>query len=144
MIDFNLYDAQGNLFKLCDNVPLVLYFYPKDSTKGCTIEAIDFSNNITNFYKLGYKVIGISKDDDKAHKKFINNNNLKINLLSDTNNDVCNLFNVIKEKNMYGRKYLGIERSTFIINNKCEIIKEWRNVKVPNHVKEVLKFLQSL
>lgn len=144
MIDFNLYDAQENIFNLSDNLPIVLYFYPKDSTPGCTIEAIDFSKNINIFSNLGYKIVGISRDSSKSHQKFIADNNLKIQLLSDTQENVCKLFNVIKEKNMYGKKYLTIERSTFIINTQGKIIKEWRNVKVTNHINEVLIFLQSL
>ena len=123
---------------------LVLYFYPKDNTPGCTQEGIDFSDNYKKFVSLNTKIFGISRDNLKTHNNFKNKFKYKFDLLSDENEYLCNYFDVIKEKNMYGKKYMGIERSTFIINPKGKLIKEWRKVKVKNHVKEVLDYIKEL
>lgn len=123
---------------------LVLYFYPKDNTPGCTQEGIDFSDNYRKFKNLNTEVFGISRDSIKSHNNFKNKFKYKFDLISDEKEDLCNLFDVIKEKNMYGKKYMGIERSTFIIDQKGILIKEWRKVKVKDHVKEVLKFIKEL
>ena len=123
---------------------LVIYFYPKDNTPGCTQEGLDFSDNYKKFKNINTKVFGVSRDSIKSHINFINKFKYKFDLISDENEHLCNLFNVIKEKNMYGKKYMGIERSTFIIDPKGILIKEWRKVKVKDHAKEVLEFIKKL
>ncbi len=122
---------------------LVLFFYPKDDTPGCTIEANDFTYLHMDFLKLDTQVVGLSKDSLESHLKFKDKYNLSINLISDTNEEICKTFNVIKEKNMYGKKYLGIERSTFFISKKGILKKEWRKVSVKNHAKEVFDFVKQ-
>tara|TARA_B100000029_G_scaffold427926_1_gene437552 strand:- start:1281 stop:1754 length:474 start_codon:yes stop_codon:yes gene_type:complete len=122
----------------------ILYFYPKDNTPGCTTEAKDFSAKIEEFNKLKTKVIGISKDSIKTHKKFINKQGLKILLASDEEGKVLEKFGVWVEKNMYGRKYMGIQRSTFLIDEKLKIIFVWEKVKVKGHVDEVLEKIKEL
>ena len=124
--------------------PIVLFFYPRDNTSGCTREAKDFTENLNQFDSTNVSVIGISKDSVESHKKFINKQNLAISLLSDKNGKVCEDFGVWKEKSMYGKTYMGIERSTFIINGEGLIVKEWRKVKVAGHVKEVLEEIKHL
>lgn len=138
---FSLPDAQGQEFNATDHLPLVLYFYPKDSTPGCTTEAEEFNTLLPQFLQLGYTVVGISRDSAKSHQKFINKLNLQFNLLCDVNETVCRQFDVIKEKNMYGKKVLGIERSTFILNHNGHIIHEWRKVRAAGHAQQVLNTL---
>ena len=133
--EFILKDFQDRL--------LVLYFYPKDNTPGCTQEGIDFSNNYRKFKNLNTEIIGISKDDIKSHENFKKKYKYKFDLISDEEEKICKMFDVIKEKNMYGKKYMGIERSTFIIDKKGKLLKEWRKVKVKGHVEEVLKFIKD-
>ncbi len=123
---------------------LVLFFYPKNNTPGCTQEGIDFSSNFYKFKKLNTIIFGISKDDIKSHINFKNKNKYKFELISDSDEKICNTFNVIKEKNIYGKKYMGIERSTFIISPKGVLLKEWRKVKIKNHVEEVLSYIKSI
>jgi len=122
----------------------ILYFYPKDNTPGCTTEAKDFSAKIEEFNKLKTKVIGISKDSIKTHKKFINKQGLKILLASDEEGKILEKFGVWVEKNMYGRKYMGIQRSTFLVDEKLKIIFVWEKVKVKGHVDEVLEKIKEL
>jgi peroxiredoxin Q/BCP len=117
----------------------VLYFYPKDNTAGCTQEATDFSTHLKKFEKLGCKVIGLSRDSIKSHHKFIDKIAINHPLISDEDETLCNYFETLKEKSMYGRKYMGIERSTFLIDPEGNIAHSWRKVKVPGHVEEVLK-----
>ena len=124
--------------------PIVLFFYPRDNTSGCTREAKDFTENLNQFDSTNVSVIGISKDSVESHKKFINKQNLAISLLSDENGKVCEDFGVWKEKSMYGKTYMGIERSTFIINGEGLIVREWRKVKVAGHVNEVLNEIKNL
>lgn len=138
---FSLPDAQGQEFNAADHLPLVLYFYPKDSTPGCTTEAEEFNALLPQFLQLDYTVVGISRDSAKSHQKFINKLNLQFNLLCDVNETVCRQFDVIKEKNMYGKKVLGIERSTFILNHNGHIIHEWRKVRAAGHAQQVLNTL---
>ena len=138
---FSLPDAQGQEFNATDHLPLVLYFYPKDSTPGCTTEAEEFNALLPQFLQLGYTVVGISRDSAKSHQKFINKLNLQFNLLCDINETVCRQFDVIKEKNMYGKKVMGIERSTFILNHNGHIIHEWRKVRAAGHAQQVLNTL---
>lgn len=127
---------------LKDNTSIV-YFYPKDDTPGCTTEAIEFSNYFEKLKRLGVKIIGVSKDSIEKHKKFKNKYNIKFDLASD-DGTLCNLFNVWVEKSMYGKKYMGIERSTFVIDKDLKIIGIWRKVKVKGHVEEVYNFIENL
>ncbi len=122
---------------------LIIYFYPKDDTPGCTVEAIEFSKSKNKFSELNTKIYGISKDSIEKHKKFINKHSLTIELISD-DVSICEKFGVWVEKSMYGKKYMGIERATFIFDANLKLIKIWRNVKVKGHVEEVLNFVKSL
>ena len=122
---------------------LVIYFYPKDSTPGCTNEGIDFSTKLPEFKAKNCEVFGISRDSLKSHENFKKKYNFDFELLSDPDETACNIFDVIKMKNMYGKQVRGIERSTFVIDEDGQIIKEWRGVKVNGHVDEVLEFLSS-
>ena len=122
---------------------VVLYFYPKDDTPGCTIEAQDFSKKNAEFEKLEAVILGISKDNVASHCKFIDKYKLSVSLLADENGEVCKLFDVIKEKSMFGKKYFGIDRSTFLIDKMGRIIDSWSSVKVKGHVDEVLKNLEK-
>ena len=124
--------------------PIVLFFYPRDNTSGCTKEAKDFTENLNLFNEAKVNVFGISKDSIESHEKFIKKQNLAISLLSDKNGTVCEDFGVWKEKSMYGKTYMGIERSTFIIDGNGLVTKEWRKVKVPGHVNEVLQAIEIL
>ena len=124
--------------------PYIVYFYPKDDTPGCTIEAIDFSSNMKFFNQNNITIIGISKDTVEKHEKFISKHDLKIILGSDINGEVCDKYGVWVEKSMYDRKYMGIERSTFLIDSKNNIFKIWKKVKVKGHVEEVIKFSQDM
>lgn len=123
---------------------LILYFYPKDATPGCTQEGRDFRDHFEEFKRLNTKIFGISRDSLSSHDKFKQKENFPFELISDTSEDLCQKFQVIKEKNMYGKKVWGIERSTFIINPQGEIAHEWRKVKVPGHVDIVFQTLQEL
>jgi len=134
-VDFNLKDQlKGNT---------ILFFYPKDNTPGCTQEGIDFSEHLRKFKIKNSQVFGISRDSLKSHNNFKEKFKFKFDLISDTDEKICNMFDVIKEKSMYGKKYMGVERSTFIINEKGILIKEWRKVKVKNHALEVLDFINE-
>lgn len=141
--DFALMGSDGKEHKLTDyrGKKVILYFYPKDNTPGCTTEACDFRDNINQINNLNAVVLGISKDNLSSHNKFIEKFNLPFVLLSDEDKVVCELYDVIKEKNMYGKKVLGIERSTFIIDENGKLIKEFRKVKVKGHIEEVLSNL---
>ena len=117
---------------------IVLYFYPRDSTPGCTTEGQDFRDSIAKFKRQNCVILGVSRDTIASHEKFKEKQKFPFDLLSDSEEELCNLFDVIKLKNMYGKKHLGIERSTFIINDKGVLKQEWRKVKVKGHVDEVL------
>tara|TARA_B100000242_G_scaffold292646_1_gene268532 strand:+ start:790 stop:1248 length:459 start_codon:yes stop_codon:yes gene_type:complete len=123
---------------------LVLYFYPKDKTSGCTLQSQDFRDYKNKFADKNCKIIGISRDSIKSHKSFTEKESLNFPLISDPDETMCNAYGVMKEKSMYGRKYMGIERSTFVIDPDGNLIKEWRGVKVPGHVEEVYKFICEL
>lgn len=123
---------------------IVLYFYPKDSTPGCTVEGHDFSKLHKKFNKAKAEVYGVSRDSMKSHCKFKDKQGYSIELISDEDEKLCNWFQVIKDKNMYGRIVRGIERSTFVLDENGKILKEWRGVKVPGHADEVLKFVEGL
>ena len=137
--------STGEEFRLSDfkGSTIVLYFYPKDHTPGCTQEGVDFSKLKTKFDKLGVKVFGVSRDTLASHQKFVEKQKFKIDLLSDVDEKVCGIFDVIKEKNMYGRKVIGIERSTFVIGPEGKVLREWRKVRVNGHAQEVLDFVSG-
>lgn len=122
---------------------LIVYFYPKDSTPGCTTQAIGFSCLKDQFDALNTTILGISRDSVKAHQNFTEKQNLTINLISDKEEILCNLFDVIKEKNMYGKQVMGIERSTFIFHNG-QLVKEYRKVKAAGHAEQVIEDLKAL
>jgi peroxiredoxin Q/BCP len=124
--------------------PLVLYFYPKDDTSGCTKQAIGFSERLKDFEKAGAAILGVSRDPVKKHDKFKDKHDLTITLGSDEEGAVTEAYGVWVEKSMYGRKYMGIERSTFLIDGKGKIARVWRKVKVPGHVDEVLDAVKAL
>ena len=144
--DFTLMGSDNQEHKLSQyrGKKVILYFYPRDNTPGCSTEACNFRDSNDVFINKNAIIIGISRDSLKSHTKFIEKFNLPFILLSDVNEEVCNLFNVIKEKNMYGKKVFGIERSTFIINEEGILVKEYRKVKVKDHVSTVLKDLELL
>lgn len=123
---------------------VVLYFYPKDSTPGCTLEGQDFRDNYAKFKRRDTVILGISRDSLKSHENFCAKQKFPFDLLSDADEKVCKLYDVIKEKNMYGRKVLGIERSTFLIDAKGVLFREWRKVSVKGHVAEVLDAVKAL
>ncbi len=123
--------------------PYILYFYPRDDTPGCTVEGQQFAELHQAFIKAGYMVFGVSRDTVKSHEKFKAKFQYPFDLLADTDEAVCKLFAVIKEKNMYGKKVFGIERSTFIMGKSGEIVREWRGVKVDGHAAEVLSVVKS-
>ncbi len=124
--------------------PVVLYFYPKDDTPGCTKQAIGFSELADDFAKAGAVVIGVSKDTAAKHDKFRDKHGLKVILASDADGDVCERYGVWVEKSMYGKTYLGIERATFLIGADGAVARVWRKVKVPGHVEEALEAVRAL
>jgi peroxiredoxin Q/BCP len=144
--DVILPNETGDIIDIKDFRPnmVVLFFYPRDNTSGCTREAKDFTENTELFNNLNINVFGISKDSIASHEKFIKKQNLTIPLLSDEAGSVCEDFGVWKEKSMYGKIYMGIERSTFIIDGFGSVTHEWRKVKVANHVAEVLETVKKL
>lgn len=141
---FTLPSSSGQDFVSQQHLPLIVYFYPKDSTPGCTTEGLDFNARLAAFRDLGYTIVGISRDSVKSHQNFCTKQGFQFELLSDADETVCRLFDVIKLKKLYGKEHLGIERSTFVLNQDAEIVKEWRKVKVANHAQEVLEFVQTL
>lgn len=124
--------------------PLILYFYPKDDTSGCTREAQDFTALAADFEEAGVKVVGVSKDPMKSHQKFIGKYDLAVPLASDEDGRISDAFGTWVQKSMYGRKYMGMERSTYLIGADGRILREWRKVKVPNHAREVLAAAREL
>lgn len=123
---------------------LVIYFYPKDNTPGCTTEGQNFRDHYKQFQKLNTEIYGVSRESIRSHQNFINKHEFPFDLISDPEEVMCNAFDVIKEKNMYGKKYMGIERSTFIFDDKGKLKHEIRKVKVKGHVEEVLELVSSL
>ena len=144
--DFTLPRDGGDSLTLSALQPgkAVLFFYPRDDTSGCTKEAIAFTGLAEEFAKIGVTVLGISKDSVASHDKFRDKHDLGVALLSDAEGDVCERYGVWKEKSMYGRKFMGIERSTFLIDGEGRIAKIWRKVKVPGHAEAVLEAAQGL
>ncbi|OUU61689.1 MAG: thioredoxin-dependent thiol peroxidase [Alphaproteobacteria bacterium TMED62] len=142
--NFILFDQNNKKIELNKlKFNLVLFFYPKDNTPGCTKEAISFSKYKQKINSLGYHIFGISKDSIKKHQGFIQKQDLSIDLLSDENEKTCEDYGVWVEKSMYGKKYLGIERTTFLINKKKIITKIWNKVKVTNHIEEVIQYIEE-
>lgn len=123
---------------------LVLYFYPKDSTPGCTTEGQEFRDSYKLFKKMNTEILGVSRESIKSHEKFKSNQSFPFELLSDPDEKVCKAFDVMKLKSMYGREYMGVDRSTFIVDSSGKIQKEWRGVKVKGHVQEVLEAVKEL
>ena len=143
---FLLKSDEGTKIDLADlkGKNVVLYFYPKDDTPGCTIEAQDFTKKIAEFEKLNCVVLGVSKDGVTSHCRFVEKYNLAFNLLADEGGEVCKAYDVLKQKSMFGKKYLGIDRSTFLIDRLGKIANIWRSVSVNGHVEEVLAALSEL
>ena len=123
---------------------VVLYFYPKDSTPGCTTEGQNFRDLYKQFKKENVVIFGLSRESLKSHENFKSNQSFPFDLISDPEEKICNQYDVIKEKSMYGRKYMGIERSTFLIDENGKLVQEWRKVKVTGHAQEVLDSVKSL
>jgi peroxiredoxin Q/BCP len=144
--DFTLPATGGKDISLSDfrGKNVVIYFYPKDSTPGCTTEGQDFRDSIKTFQRRKTVVLGISRDSIKSHENFKAKQDFPFDLLSDADEQACRLFDVIKEKNMYGRKVMGIERSTFLIDAEGILRREWRKVSVKGHVEEVLEAVKAL
>jgi len=144
--DFALPADNGETVRLAKlkGRPVVLYFYPKDDTSGCTVEAKDFTALADRFKAAGAQVIGVSPDSVASHQKFAKKHDLQVRLVADEDNSVATAYGVWVEKSMYGRKYMGVERSTFLIGNTGRIAKSWRKVKVPGHASEVLAAVEAL
>jgi len=144
--DFSLPCTGGTSFRLSEAKDkfLVLYFYPKDNTPGCTTESVQFRDLYPEFQNLGCGVYGISRDSLKSHEGFKAKHGFPFDLLADSEEKVCTQFGVIKMKNMYGKQVRGIERSTFVLGREGMLLRAWRGVKVPGHVREVLDFVKTL
>ncbi len=144
--DFSMPTDGGGTIKLSDlkGHKVVLYFYPKDDTSGCTKEAIGFNEALKDFEKAGAKIVGVSKDSVKKHDKFRDKYGLNFTLASDEETAVCEAYGTWVEKSMYGKKYMGIERSTFLIDADGTVRAVWRKVKVPGHVEAVLEAVKTL
>ncbi|MEA2069934.1 MAG: peroxiredoxin [Asgard group archaeon] len=144
--DFCLSDKDDQKICLKDNLGkwLILYFYPKDNSKSCTREAIDFTSNLDDFHKMNSIVFGISPDSIKSHQKFADKHDLKVHLLSDEDKKLLKEYGVWQKKSMFGREFMGVVRSTVLINPEGKIAEIWENVRVPNHVKNVKTRLKEL
>ncbi len=138
-------NGQRNI-KLSDfkGKPVVVYFYPRDNTPGCTKQGQGFRDHYDDFQAAGCEIIGVSRDTASSHDKFVAKHEFPFPLLADTEEKLCQAFDVIKEKNMYGKKVMGIERSTFLFDAKGKLVREWRKVRVPGHVEEVLAAVREL
>jgi peroxiredoxin Q/BCP len=143
---FSLPGSEASGWKLADarGAALVIYFYPKDMTSGCTLESQQFRDLYPAFRRAHTAIVGVSRDGVSSHQKFRHKERLPFELLADEDETVCKLFDVIKEKSLYGRKYLGIERSTFLLDAEGVLRREWRKVKVQGHAEEVLEAAKSL
>tara|TARA_B100000749_G_scaffold280875_1_gene279578 strand:+ start:27617 stop:28237 length:621 start_codon:yes stop_codon:yes gene_type:complete len=141
-----VYESTSGPLKLSavDAEYIVLYFYPKDSTPGCTNEGIDFTKANAKFKRLNAQIVGVSRDSMKSHEKFSGKYNFNFPLISDPEETLCNSFGVIQKKKLYGREFMGVVRSTFILNKKGKVLAAWEKVKVPGHVKEVLEALKGI
>lgn len=143
--DFSLASDEGEMISLQSLLgkKLVLYFYPKDNTPGCTLESCGFNEALDQFLALGVRVIGVSKDSLESHAKFRKNYSLRFPLLADVDGELCRLYGVLAEKSMFGKKYVGIERSTFLIDKAGMIREIWRKVSVTGHIKQVLEAIKN-
>ena len=146
MPNFKIPSTSDKEFQLKDfkGKNVVLYFYPKDSTPGCTVEGNDFSDLTTSFKRANTVVLGVSRDSMKSHENFKAKQDFKMDLLSDSEEQACGVFGTIKMKKLYGREYRGLDRSTFVIDVSGKLVKEWRGVKVKGHAEEVLAFVKTL
>lgn len=144
--DFELPSTGNKVFRLskASGKNLVIYFYPKDDTPGCTTEGQQFRDAYSEFAKLDCDIVGISRDNIKSHENFKTKMDFPFELLSDSDETACKLFNVMKMKNMYGKQVRGIDRSTFVLDATGTLRREWRGVKVPGHVQEVFEFVKTL
>ncbi|SEL39053.1 peroxiredoxin [Nitrosovibrio tenuis] len=144
--DFELPSTRNKTFRLSDTSGknLVIYFYPKDDTPGCTTEGQDFRDAYKEFTQFDSEIVGISRDSVKSHEKFKMKMDFPFELLSDGDESICELFGVMKMKNMYGKQVRGIERSTFVVDSRGILRREWRGVKIPGHVQEVLEYVKTL
>lgn len=144
--DFSAAMTGEQTFQLSDykGKKIVLYFYPKDNTPGCTTEGIQFRELYPQFQQANTEILGVSRDSIRSHEGFKEKLALPFELISDPDETLCAMFDVMKIKNMYGKKVRGIERSTFIIDESGKLVKEWRGVKVPGHIDEVLEFVKAL
>jgi peroxiredoxin Q/BCP len=144
--DFSLPKTGGGTWRLKEAAgsKLVIYFYPRDMTSGCTRESQDFRDLAAAFGKADTQIVGVSRDSIASHERFAAKESLPFPLLADTEEQACQLFDVIKPKSLYGRKYLGVERSTFLLDGAGRLQREWRNVKVPGHAEAVLEAAQRL
>ena len=144
--DFNILITGDRKKQLSDyqGQYLVLYFYPKASTPGCTTESIEFTESYQEFKKAGVEILGVSQDSLKRQENFKAKHDFTFDLIADTEAELCNYFDVIKEKKMYGKTFMGIERSTFLLSAEGMLLHEWRKVKVKGHVEEVLAFVKNL
>jgi peroxiredoxin Q/BCP len=143
--EFTAAMTSNKTFQLSDyrGKKLVIYFYPKDNTPGCTTESIDFRNKYAEFVAHNTEIIGVSRDSLKSHENFKAKLEMPFELISDADETLCTMFNVMKMKNMYGKKVRGVERSTFVIDESGTLIKEWRGIRVPGHIDEVIQFIQA-
>jgi peroxiredoxin Q/BCP len=143
--EFSAAMTGNQTFKLADyqGKKLVLYFYPKDNTPGCTTESLQFRDLHSQFKEANSEIFGISRDSIRSHEGFKSKLELPFELISDPDETLCAMFNVMKMKNMYGKQVRGIERSTFVIDEAGKLVKEWRGVKVPGHIDEVLEFVKA-
>jgi len=137
-------DAQDIDLGQLEGKKLVLYFYPKDNTSGCTVQGKDFRDAKADFDATNCRILGVSRNTVRQHENFIKKFEFNFDLLADTEETLCNHYGVLKEKSMYGRKYIGIERSTFLYDSQGKLVREWRNVKIPGHVAEVLAAAQDI
>tara|TARA_B110000503_G_C6782925_1_gene264025 strand:+ start:22 stop:477 length:456 start_codon:yes stop_codon:yes gene_type:complete len=144
--DFELPATSGHSFKLSDYIGknLIVYFYPKDSTPGCTTQGMQFRDLYSELQAASTEIVGVSRDSLKSHENFKAKFSFPFELLSDSEEKACQIFDVIKMKNMYGKQVRGIQRSTFVIDKNGMLIQEWRKVKVADHVEEVLAFVKSI
>lgn len=144
--DFALPSTGGGTFRLSEHRgrTLVLYFYPKDDTPGCTTEGMQFRDLHTDFRRAGCEIFGVSRDSLRSHESFKAKLHFPFELLSDAGEQACSTFGVIRMKSMYGKKVRGIERSTFVVDGEGRVAREWRGVKVPGHAQEVLDFVKTL
>lgn len=136
--------SKKKLKELLGKKGMVLYFYPRDNTPGCTKEACSFRDHNSDIKKLGYSIVGVSADSVESHQKFIARQSINFPLISDESTELCEQFGVWKEKNMYGKKFMGIQRATFLLDSNLKIIHAWPKVKVDNHTREIMEVIKEV